>query len=253
MTSIPSATVWGSPTARKHALLIHGLTSSSHTWHRVASSLAGQAGFLVTAPNLIGHGLRRATDYHMDLIVEDLRPYLSARNYDLIIGHSLGGVTVMSLFPHLSQSHPTAIILVDPPLQQGAEKIAVKDAIFSASCINIKDAGAYLAENPLWAVKDTIYRELGTRLADPEAVHGIYKRNQPWNFLHHFEKTSTEWKVAVLISDPAIQQTCFIDDLQPFPHVRPVHVPNAGHWIQYEFPEIVVEEALKTVAELKAV
>ncbi|KAG6378837.1 hypothetical protein JVT61DRAFT_13117 [Boletus reticuloceps] len=42
MTSIPSATVWGSPTARKHALLIHGLTSSSHTWHRVASSLASQ-------------------------------------------------------------------------------------------------------------------------------------------------------------------------------------------------------------------
>lgn len=111
----------------------------------------------------------------MDSIVEDLRPYLSARNYDLIMGHSLGGVTTMSLFPHLSQSHPTAIILVDPPLQQGAEKIAVKDAIFSASCINIKSASTYLAENPLWTGKDAIYRELGTRLADPEAVHGIYQ------------------------------------------------------------------------------
>lgn len=42
MTSIPSATLWGSLTARKHALLIHGLTSSSHTWHTVASSLAAQ-------------------------------------------------------------------------------------------------------------------------------------------------------------------------------------------------------------------
>lgn len=108
-------------------------------------------------------------------MVEDLLPYLSARNYDLIMGHSLGAVTVMSLFPHLSQSHPTAVILVDPPFQQGAEKIAVKDAMFSTSCINIKDAGAYLAENPLWSREDSICRELGTRLADPNAVHGIYK------------------------------------------------------------------------------
>ncbi|KAG8218757.1 hypothetical protein J3R82DRAFT_4430 [Butyriboletus roseoflavus] len=167
------------------------------------------------------------------------------------MGHSLGGVTTMSLFPYLSQSHPTAIILVDPPLQQRAEKIAVKDAIFSASCIDIKGAGAYLAENTLWTGEDAIYRELGTRLADPEAVHGIYGRNQPWNFLHCFEKTSSKWKVTVLIADPAINQTCFADDLQPFPHVRLVHVPDAGHWIQYEFPGVVVEEALKTVAELK--
>lgn len=42
MTCIPSATVWGSPTARKNALLIHGLTSSSNTWHKVASSLAAE-------------------------------------------------------------------------------------------------------------------------------------------------------------------------------------------------------------------
>lgn len=91
------------------------------------------------------------------------------------MGHSLGGVTTMSLFPHLPQSHPTAIVLIDPPLQQGAEKIAVKDTIFSASCINIKDAGAYLAENSLWIREDAINRELGTRLAYPEAVHGIYK------------------------------------------------------------------------------
>ncbi|KAG9317574.1 Alpha/Beta hydrolase protein [Chiua virens] len=252
MTTIPSATMWGSPTATKHALLIHGLTSSSHTWHRVGSSLAAQ-GYLVTAPNLIGHGMRRATDYHMDSIVADLRPYLAARNYDLIMGHSLGGVTVMSLFPHLSQSQPTAIILVDPPLQQSAEKIAVKEAIFSDSCINIKDARSYLAENPLWTEEDGIYRELGTRLADHEAVHGIYGKNQPWNFLRYFQRTSPQWKVTILIADPVIYQTCFVGDLELFPHVRPVFVPGAGHWIHYDFPDIVVDEALKTAAELKVV
>jgi pimeloyl-ACP methyl ester carboxylesterase len=27
-------------------------------------------------------------------------------------------------------------------------------------------------------------------------------------------------------------------------------VPGAGHWVHYEFPEAIVEEALKRVAEL---
>ncbi|KIJ70200.1 hypothetical protein HYDPIDRAFT_23331 [Hydnomerulius pinastri MD-312] len=249
MTSVPSATVWGSPAAIKHALLIHGLTSSSHTWHRVASSLAAQ-GYLVTAPNLIGHGSRRSTDYRISSMAEDLRPYFSGRNYDLIMGHSLGGVTTMSLFPYLSQSHSTAIVLVDPPLHQGAEKIAVKSAIFSESCVNIQSAEKYLAENPLWAREDGVFRELGTRLSAAEVVRDIYKQNQPWNFVPFFNKISPKWKVTVLIADPALNQTCFVEDIKPFSHVRPVVVPGAGHWIQYEFPEVVVEEALKTAAEL---
>ncbi|KAF9247197.1 Alpha/Beta hydrolase protein [Melanogaster broomeanus] len=250
MTSVPSATVWGSPTATKHALLIHGLTSSSHIWHRVASSLAAQ-GYLVTAPNLVGHGSRRSTDYHMSSLTEDLHPYFSQMNYDLIIGHSLGGVVIMSLFPYLSQSHPTAIVLVDPPLRLEAEELEMFDHIFSDSCTNIKSAEVYLAENSLWTRDDCVFRELGNRLCAVEAIHDILMQNQPWNFIPLFNMISPKWKVAVLIADPAIFQVCFVDDIKPFPHVRPVLVSGAGHWIHNEFPEVVVEEALKTAGELE--
>ena len=54
-----------------------------------------------------------------------------------------------------------------------------------------------------------------------------------------------------MVADPAIYKLCPVEDLQPYPHVRPVAVPGAGHWIQYEFPDVIVEEALKTVAELE--
>ena len=53
-----------------------------------------------------------------------------------------------------------------------------------------------------------------------------------------------------MLADPAIYKLCTVEDLHPYPHIRPVMVPGAGHWIQYEFPEAIVEEALKTVAEL---
>ena len=60
-----------------------------------------------------------------------------------------------------------------------------------------------------------------------------------------------KWRVTIVVADPAIYKLCPVEDLQPYPHVRPVAVPGAGHWIQYEFPDVIVEEALKTVAELE--
>jgi hypothetical protein len=41
-TTVPSASQWGSPNARRRALLVHGMNSSSHTFHRVASALAAK-------------------------------------------------------------------------------------------------------------------------------------------------------------------------------------------------------------------
>ena len=59
-----------------------------------------------------------------------------------------------------------------------------------------------------------------------------------------------KWKVTVMLADPAIKKLCRVEDLYPYPHIRPVIVPGAEHWIQYEFPETIVEEGLKRVAEL---
>lgn len=56
--------------------------------------------------------------------------------------------------------------------------------------------------------------------------------------------------MTVVVADPAINKLCPVQDILPYPHIRPVMVPGAGHWIQYEFPEVIVEEALKRVAEL---
>ena len=55
------------------------------------------------------------------------------------------------------------------------------------------------------------------------------------------------------VADPNITKLCRAEDFHPYPHIRPVTVPGASHWIQHEFPEVMVNEALKTVAELKRV
>ena len=122
------------------------------------------SGYLVTAPNLIGHAPRVSFDYHINSIVDDLRPYIEARNYSLIIGHSLGAVTALSIFPHLPPSYPTSIILVDPPMQLTAETVDFLEGMIADSCINAKPAATYSTDSPLLAREDKIYRELETRL-----------------------------------------------------------------------------------------
>ena len=54
-----------------------------------------------------------------------------------------------------------------------------------------------------------------------------------------------------LVSDPAINKLSLAEDYQPYSHIRSVIVPRAGHWIHCEFPELLVDEALKIVAELE--
>ena len=132
-------------------------------------------GYFVTAPNLIGHGSRVSPDYHFSSIAQDLRPYLEARHYALIIGHSLGAVTALNLFPHLPLSHPTAIILVDPPMQMVPEMLDGLDHKITEFLANIQPAETYTAENPLWTHEDKVCRELGAHLCSVDGVHGILK------------------------------------------------------------------------------
>ena len=94
------------------------------------------SGYYVTAPNLIGHGSRVSTDYSLSSIADDPRPYIEERNYSLIIGHSLGWLTVLVLSAQLSPSHQTTVILLEPPLQATEEIISLSNNVFSDACIN---------------------------------------------------------------------------------------------------------------------
>ena len=63
----------------------------------------------------------------------------------------------------------------------------------------------------------------------------------------YFNETLRKWIVTILVADPAIYKLFLIEDLHPYPHVRPVMVPGAG---LDQFPDIL-EETQKTVAELE--
>ncbi|KIM63771.1 hypothetical protein SCLCIDRAFT_23949 [Scleroderma citrinum Foug A] len=248
MSFVPSATQWGLPTSSKRAFLIHGLTSSSHTWECVAQGLV-EAGYFVVAPNLLGHGFRRGTDFAVGNLAKDIQPYFVNAHYDIIMGHSLGGAVLAELLPFLPQSRPISVILVDPALEPNPDEADMARRYFSDEVANVRPVEAYLADNPSWTRVDAITRVIGLHMhKSVEAVVQIFAQNNPWSFGGLLSEVPPDVTITVLVADPELQPLCTVEHIPPHPRIRVVVVPNASHTIHHDNPESVVNTALELVA-----
>ena len=195
VTSHPSpVTQWGAPTAAKRALCIHGLCSSSQVWHYVADSLVAQGQIIsifvvhrstltsltieyhVMAPDLIGHGMAPASkDYSIKAMANALFPLLSSSPpFDLVIGHSLGAIILLTLLPNFRFSGRGRIVLVDPPLELGAEHLEMIRKSCIAQFSNIKSVQEYMTQMN-WTEADAVWEILGLQLCKPEVINTFFK------------------------------------------------------------------------------
>ncbi|KAJ8592115.1 alpha/beta-hydrolase [Rhizopogon salebrosus TDB-379] len=250
MTTVPSASQWGSPNAKKRVLIVHGINSSSHAFHRVASALAAK-GYLVIAPNLLGHASRAVgVDFKIQTLVDDLLPYFEAAEYDIVIGHSMGGIVVLSLLKHLPQNRPTSVVLIDPSaIELTEEQLVERRVLFSSDVRANHSVEDYMALNPLWTREDAIWRALGVQIGRATNAHDHLDGNVPWSWSHLISDKPATATLTVLVADPRLSDSYNIGAIAKYKDVRTVIVPNASHWIQYEFPEVIVEEALRSIEE----
>ncbi|KAG2152889.1 Alpha/Beta hydrolase protein [Suillus clintonianus] len=241
-TSI-SASNWGSPTASRRALLIHGLTMSSQSWEGIAQLLVAE-GFFVVAPNLLGHAWRRGTDYSMSALAEDLRPYfVMDTSYDVIIGHSLGGLVTISLLPFLPKAKETTVILLDPPVEVTEERIEIPKASFRKEVTNVRTADEHMAENPAWSRGDSVLRALGAHMCDRTVVERIFEHNRPWSFSGLLKHIPSHVKTTILAADPAFGGVCFLEHIPcDVARLNARVLIGIGHWIQYECLDAIMGE-----------
>ncbi|KAG1729269.1 Alpha/Beta hydrolase protein [Suillus lakei] len=241
-TSI-SASQWGSPTASRRALLIHGLTMSSQSWEGVAQLLAAE-GFFVVAPNLLGHAWRRSTDYRMSTLAEDLRPYfVMDTSYDVIIGHSLGGAVTLSLLPFLPKTKETTIILLDPAVELTEETAGKSENWFLKEIANVRTADEHMAENPAWSRGDSVLRALGVSMCDRTVVKGIFEHNRSWSFSSLFKNIPPHVKITVLASDPKLGAICHLEHIPcNVARLNAKVFIGIGHCIQYERLDVIMDE-----------
>lgn len=235
-----SASQWGSPTAPKKALLIHGLTEWSGAWEGLAQLLVAE-GFFVVAPNLLGHAWRRGTDYRMSTLAEDLRPYfMQDTSYDVIVGHSLGGPVTLSLLRFLPKTKQTAVILLDPPLEiEGAREL--HKGWFLNEVTNIRSTEE-IDDDRGWSRRDCVLRVSGISMCDRTTVEGIFSHNSPWSFSGLLRNIPPHVKITVLASDPEAGAVCDPEHIPCDVERLNVRVlPGIGHCIHYENPDAIVD------------
>jgi pimeloyl-ACP methyl ester carboxylesterase len=171
------------------ALLIHGVTSSSRTWWRLAPELV-RRGYRVLALDLRGHGASPPVDDELVLgdltadVVETLdalelgRPGaalgpVESRRYgqgdegpaiDLLIGHSLGALVALDLLATVP-GVARRLVLEDPPGPTGIDWPAMSEGIRADGRRARSEPEAMrrelVAGNPAW-----IPEEVDRRLAD---------------------------------------------------------------------------------------
>jgi len=122
-------------------------------------------GYLVIAPNLLGHALRNpGVDFKIQTLADDLLPYFEDTEYDIIIGHSMGGLVVLSLLKYLPKDRPVSVVLIDSTLEMTAEQKVERRVRWLEDVKSNRSAEDYAALNPLWTREDAIWRVLGIQI-----------------------------------------------------------------------------------------
>lgn len=144
-----SRLVW-QPGGSPRVLLLHGVTSSAQVWWQIGSRL-GNAGVESVAVDLRGHGASPRTEtYLMDDFVSDVEHHLAdTPGYDLIVGHSLGGVIAT-----LADTGEVPLFLIDPPINT-EELPGFADDILAERNPSLEDI---VAQHPGWHPEDVYWK-----------------------------------------------------------------------------------------------
>jgi pimeloyl-ACP methyl ester carboxylesterase len=181
---------WGSPTAARVVVLIHGITGSSLSWVRVAPVLAER--YHVIAVDLKGHGDsdRAETGYRFSDQAREVAALCQSLGLQRpsVVGHSWGGAVAV----HLATSTALVdrLVLEDPAL--GLRGIGPRDLLqVRESCahsvgLTREEAARHMRESPApgWTELDVAGKIDAMTKGSPAAVRAVFVENDPWD-LHH--------------------------------------------------------------------
>ncbi len=244
-----SALTWGARRAARRALLIHGLGSSGATWWRLADGLA-RAGYRVVAPDLRGHGASpRTATYRLADHVADLAEL--NQDWDLVVGHSLGGLVATALARALATGRATRVLLLDPVFEIPAADLAGVVSEQLAELHTATDVSAQRAAHPSWHSEDIALKAAAAAATSAFVVEHCLLDNAPWQFTGMIRDTTVPTNV--LAADPALG-AAFRAGLGPEltsanPGVRVRTVLGAGHSIHRDQPGTVLAAAVDSRAE----
>lgn len=240
MTESTTLKVRAHGTGSPRVLYVHGISSHGETWWQVGAAIA-RAGYPGLAVDLRGHGESpRTSDYRAAAYAADLAAL--GGQWDLVVGHSLGGLIVAAAAPLLDARQ---YLLVDPVLElSDEESIGVRDGELAtkASPPTVEELAA---ANPRWSERDVEVALEGVALVDAEALRLTMDQNTPWH--HTALLGAITVPTLVLGGDPdrgaMTAPNLAADSGNPLASYE--QVAGAGHIIQRDDPRALIQTALR--------
>ena len=241
---------WGSPSASRRALLVHGLGSSGALMWRLGDALA-DAGWHATAVDLRGHGdAPRSLDYSVAAYGVDLTVTLPEGGgaWDAVIGHSLGGAA--STVAAASAAEWTRrLVLIDPAIHVDGRDAAIvrrsQERAFADTRLEVVQQ-----EHPQWHPQDQELKVDAVLRASAWAVEQTSAQNQPWDV--RAEAARLRVPTHVIGADPAVYSIftgALADEvLAANPLISLSIVEGAGHSLHRDRPEESVRQLLEALA-----
>ncbi|MEZ4214917.1 MAG: alpha/beta hydrolase [Myxococcota bacterium] len=249
---------WGAAGAPL-VVLLHGGGANAHWWDHVAPALA--AGRHVVALDFRGHGdSDRPDDLRPGAFDEDLRALLEhvGAGDCVLVGHSMGAHVALA---RAADDPPRGLVLLDP--SRGSEKrrsrrlrLALSFRRSYATREEAVERFRFLpdAEHAADALRRAIARHSVEEL--PDGRFG-YKFDSRWFGLPPAERPDparvacptlvVRGEESEILSDEGARALC--DEL---PRARLAVVAGAGHHVQIDRPDAVIELLLGFLAELEA-
>lgn len=237
----------------KPFLILHGLFGMSDNWSSLAKRWAQDCGVEVHMLDMRNHGQSPHSDTHSyEAMAEDVLEYMRDRGFEsaIIMGHSMGGKVAM----HLATMEPSAVeklCVVDiAPKSYPVHHQEIIDAMRTLDFSILKsrkEADDKLAESmPNFAMRQFLLKSLywesegvlGWRFNLDAIEANIEMVGLPLNERAYYSGPTTFIRGAL---SNYVKDTDFDLILNHFPTTKFITIPNAGHWVHSEQPQLMFD------------
>jgi pimeloyl-ACP methyl ester carboxylesterase len=228
---------WGPTTATDALLLVHGITSSSLSWVRVAPRLAEHA--RVIAVDLKGHGdsARPAAGYRLADQADEMTGLIGALGLSSVqlMGHSWGGAIALELAAR-NVVPISRVVLEDPAIAVGRanpeQRQQTIDNYVASVGLSQSEAEQRVRTNaaPGWTEQDIAGKIDASVKGSRASVRAVFDENGTWDLSDRLPRLRIPTLlVRAEVANGGIVGEEVVSMAQANPMIQVVTVPGADH------------------------
>lgn len=240
-------------------LILHGLFGQSDNWNTLAKRF-GDNGFEVYTIDQRNHGLSpHSSEWNYDAMASDVREFIDEHQLEhpVLIGHSMGGKTAMTFALNYDGIIDKLVVSDIAPIAYPAHHNEVIKALKSVNFDLLK------TRKEAEEVLSQYISDFGTKQFLLKNIYWEQGGNERMNWRFNLAVITDEYSeiMSEVVNKSSRVKSLFVkgeksnyisnEDTHEisirFPNYELVTIPNSGHWIHAEQPDLFYNEVMKFI------